>query len=317
MSAAPGTPAAASRLISPEALLTIRSLELRARVVVEGFWSGLHRSPYHGFSVEFTEYREYSPGDDPRYLDWKVYGRSDRYCLKKFEDETNLRCLLLVDQSRSMTYGSGAYTKAQYAATLAATLGYFLHQQGDATGLLTFDESIREYLPARHRTGHLRQLMHALEKPAGGRATDLVTPVRRAAEIFRKRGMVVMISDFLAPIEALDQSLTLLAAAGHEVCVFQVLDPREARLDLDGPLVLEDLESGRTVQVDPAAARPGYLKLLEEHTAAVRGLCGRLGASWQRLTTDEPLERALHGYLQSRGRPSARMRRAGGEGGGR
>src|SRR5512133_1842127 len=156
---------AAANLIDPQALMSIRNLELRARAVVEGFWNGLHRSPYHGFSVEFTEYRQYSPGDDPRYLDWRVFARSDRYFIKKYEDETNLRAHLLVDQSRSMDYGTRSHTKATYAATLAATFAYFLHLQGDAVGLLTFDEQVRDYLPARHRPGHLRQLMLALEAP--------------------------------------------------------------------------------------------------------------------------------------------------------
>jgi len=133
-----------SKLISPQALMAIKNLELRARIVVEGFWHGIHRSPYHGFSVEFTEYRQYSPGDDPRYLDWRLFARSDRYYIKKFEDETNLRCYLLVDHSRSMDYGSLGWTKSQYANTLAATLAYFLHQQGDAVGLLTFDEHLRD-----------------------------------------------------------------------------------------------------------------------------------------------------------------------------
>src|SRR5271165_1227069 len=168
----PATGARNQTLIAPQALMAIKDLELRARVVVEGFWHGIHRSPYHGFSVEFTEYRQYSPGDDPRYLDWRLYARSDRYYIKKFEDETNLRCHLMVDQSRSMSYGSLAYTKAQYANTLAATLAYFLSLQGDAVGLLTFDERIRDYLPARHRPGHLRHLMLALEKPPAGAATD-------------------------------------------------------------------------------------------------------------------------------------------------
>src|SRR5256714_2068647 len=186
-----------SSLIHPKALISIRNLELRARVVVEGFWNGIHRSPYHGFSVEFTEYRQYTSGDDPRYLDWRVLARSDRYFIKKFEDETNLRCYLVADQSRSMTYGSAKYNKAQYAATLAATLAYFLYLQGDAVGLLTFDEQIREYLPARHRTGHLRHLMLALEKPATGRATDLASPLKRIVEVVRKRGLIVLISDFL------------------------------------------------------------------------------------------------------------------------
>src|SRR5436305_544016 len=205
--------------------MSIKNLELRARVVVEGFWHGLHRSPYHGFSVEFTEYRQYSPGDDPRYLDWRLYARTDRFFIKKFEDETNLRCHLLVDNSRSMTYGSLAYTKAQYANTLAATLAYFLYLQGDAVGLLTFDEQIRDYLPARHRKGHLRHLMLNLEKDAGGTQTDLAAPLKRIVEIVRKRGLMVLISDFLAPIELLEPELISLAACGHEVVLFQILDP--------------------------------------------------------------------------------------------
>src|SRR3989440_4380507 len=219
----PAIPAA--RLIDPQTLMSIGSLELRARAVVEGFWNGLHRSPYHGFSVEFTEYRQYSPGDDPRYLDWRLYARSDRYYIKKFEDETNLRCHLLVDNSRSMTYGSLSYTKAQYANTLAATLAYFLYLQGDAVGLLTFDEQIREYLPARHRTGHLRHLMLRLEQPAAGKATDLSAPLQRIVEVVKKRALMVLISDLLAPIDALEKNLSALGACGHEVIVFNVLDP--------------------------------------------------------------------------------------------
>src|SRR4051794_24495208 len=187
------------KLIDPLALMTIRSLELRARAVVEGFWSGMHRSPYHGFSVEFTEYRQYTPGDDPRYLDWRVFARTDRYFIKKYEDETNLRAHLLVDQSRSMAYGSRDYNKSTYAATLAATLAYFLHLQGDAIGLLTFDEQVRDFLPARHRMGHLRQIMLALERPAAGKSTDLEAPLERITSLIRKRGMVALISDFLAP----------------------------------------------------------------------------------------------------------------------
>src|SRR5688572_9754177 len=149
--AAANSTLSSAKLIDPQALMTIRSLELRARAVVEGFWHGMHRSPYHGFSVEFTEYRQYTPGDDPRYLDWRVFARSDRYFIKKYEDETNLRCYLLADQSRSMDYGTMGFTKGTYVATLAATLAYFLNLQGDAVGLMTFDEKVREYLPARSR----------------------------------------------------------------------------------------------------------------------------------------------------------------------
>jgi uncharacterized protein (DUF58 family) len=267
---------------------------------VEGFWSGIHRSPYHGFSVEFTEYRQYTPGDDPRYVDWRVFGRSDRFYIKKFEDETNLRCHLIVDQSRSMDFASAGVTKAQYAATLSATLAWFLHQQGDAIGLLSFDAGVREYLPARHRPGHLRHLMLALEKPAGGTATDLVTPLKRVAEIVRKRGLMVLVSDFLAPLDDLDRCLTTLAAGGHELTVFQVLDPAELNFGFDQPTLFEDLESGRTLFIDPQAARAGYTQKLEAHCRAVRELCQKLGATFHRLSTDQPLELALFDFLQER-----------------
>src|SRR5215207_5299739 len=206
------TSTVAPSFLDPAALMAIRNLELRARTVVEGFWHGIHRSPYHGFSVEFTEYRPYAPGDDPRYLDWKLAARTDRYYIKKFEDETNLRCHLVVDQSRSMMFGSKQWTKLDYARTLAATLAFFLNQQGDAAGLLTFDERIREYLPARHRPGHMHRLMLALEKSAEGVTTDLATPLNRIAELTQKRGMVVLISDLLAPSASLEKPLSLLTS---------------------------------------------------------------------------------------------------------
>lgn len=280
--------------------MSIRNLELRARVVVEGFWNGLHRSPYHGFSVEFTEYRQYSEGDDPRYVDWRVFARSDRYFIKKFEDETNLRCYLLADNSRSMGFTSLNYTKAEYAATLAATLAYFLYLQGDAVGLLTFDEQIREYLPARHRTGHLRHLMLALEQPAVGRATDLASPLKRVVEVVRKRGLIVLISDFLAPIEKLETELTALAACGHEIVVFQVLDPAELTFNFDSPAMFEDIESGRTLFIDPNTARKEYLQKLEAHYNALHASCQRLGIVCKRVATDRPLELALFDFLRER-----------------
>lgn len=295
--------------IEPQVLMSIRDLELRARVVVEGFWSGLHRSPYHGFSVEFTEYRQYTPGDDLRYLDWRVFARSDRYFLKRFEDETNLRCHLIVDQSRSMTYRSLAWSKAEYAATLAATLARLLNQQGDAVGLLTFDEGVRDYLPPRHRSGHLRRLMLTLEQPASGRATNLLPPLQRVAEIVRKRGLMVLISDFLAPLDDLEQALTQIAARGHELIVFQVLDPAEVTFELRGTAVFEDLESGRTLTVDPVATRKDYRRQLEAHCAQVAALCQRLGGAHVRLSTDQPLELALHDFLRSRLRAGRIIRR--------
>ena len=309
-----GLPAA--KLIDPQALMTIRSLELRARAVVEGFWSGMHRSPYHGFSVEFTEYRQYTPGDDPRYLDWRVVARTDRYYIKKYEDETNLRVYVLADLSRSMESGSGSYTKAAYAATLAATLAYFLHLQGDAVGLLTFDEQVREFLPARNRGGHLRQLMHALERPAGGRTTDLMAPIERITSLIRKRGMVVLLSDFLAPLERLEKNLIALTAGGHEVTVFQVVDPAELDLGLKNAAIFEDVESARTLYIDPALARADYVKKFAAHGEALQATCRKLGIGVYRLSTAQPLELALFEFLQQRMRRGRQVQRARGAAGG-
>ena len=214
-------------LIDPQTLMRIKSLQVRARVAVEGFIKGIHRSPYHGFSVEFSEYREYSPGDDPRYLDWRLFARSDRYYVKRFEDETNLRCYLVVDTSRSMGYRSGSYSKSDYARTAAATIAYFLAMQRDAVGLLLFEDRITEYLPARYRPGHLRRLMAALEREPTGRATDLVQPLEEIAATVRKRGLIILISDLLAPTDSLQTRLGYLRLRGHDVVVLRVLDPAE------------------------------------------------------------------------------------------
>lgn len=296
--------------------MAIRNLELRARIVVEGFWSGLHRSPYHGFSVEFTEYRQYTPGDDTRYLDWKLFARSDRYYLKKFEDETNLRCHLLVDQSRSMEYGSLSYSKSDYARTLAATLGWFLNGQGDAVGLFTFDAQVRDYLPARHRHGHLRQLMLALEKRGGGKETNLNAPLRRVSELIHKRGIVVLISDLLAPVGELERSLGRLTAAGHEVILFQVLDPNELAFDFHNAMLFRDIESERDIYLDPEAVRAEYQRKLAEHSQGVEKICRQLGISFHRITTDKPLESGLSDFLRSRERRGKGVRRRAQSGGG-
>jgi uncharacterized protein (DUF58 family) len=289
-------------LIDTRALMQIRSLELRARIVAQGFWSGIHRSPYHGFSAEFTEYRQYTPGDDPRYLDWRLYARSDRYYVKKFEDETNLRCHLLLDQSRSMSFGSLDWSKADYAHTLAATLAYFLFQQGDAVGLLSFGESIRDYLPARNRPGHLRQLMLSLEKPTTGKSTDLTKPLQRIVELVNKRGLMVLISDLLAPVDELENQLAQLTATGHEVIVFRILDPREVDFDFEEALLFHDVETEKDVFIDPGAARKRYLSKFEEHGEVIRTLCHKLGAQYLPLTTNQPLQQVLSNFLRERRR---------------
>jgi uncharacterized protein (DUF58 family) len=286
--------------IDPHTLMRIKSLQLRAKVVVEGFYSGLHKSPYHGFSVEFSEYRQYSPGDDPRYLDWKLFARTDRYYIKRFEDETNLRCYLLVDLSRSMGYGSLEYTKIEYARTAAATLAYFLSTQRDAAGLVTFDEKIAEYLPARYRPGHLHRLMMCLERAVAGTSTDVTAPLEQVAATVRKRGLVVLISDLLAPIDRLQKNLGYLRSQGHEVVLLRVLDPVEINFRFDKPAMFIDLESGRDLYVDPSAVREQYLRKFAEHGAAIEQACRELAIDYQPISTERPLELALFDFLKAR-----------------
>jgi uncharacterized protein (DUF58 family) len=209
-----------------------------------------------------------------------------------------------------MDYGSIGHTKEQYANTLAATLAYYLYLQGDGVGLLTFDETIRDYLPARHRPGHLRHLMLALERPVSGTATDLTAPIKRIVELVKKRGMMVFISDLLAPIENLERSLISLTASGHEVLLFHVLDPAELRFDLKRAAMLYDLESGRDLYVEPDAIRKEYLRKLEAHNGTAQAICQKLGASYYRFATDRPLELALFDFLRSymqRGRKIKRV----------
>lgn len=295
MSSAPKT-----SLIDPATLMRIKSLEMRARVVVEGFWKGLHKSPYHGFSVEFSEYRPYTKGDDPRFIDWKVVARSDRVFIKKFEDETNLRCTLLVDQSQSMGYGSGGHSKAAYAATLAATLAYFLMGQGDAVGLATFDEKPDQAIPARNRPGHLRRLMMRLEQAPRGRGTDLIAPLKAISELITRRGVFVLISDLLAPIEQLETHLGYLAAAGHDLVIFHTLDRAELEFTFDKATHFRDVETGEDLYIDPEAARSGYLKKLNAHLDALRGICDRNRIDYRIVPTDEPLELSLFDFIRNR-----------------
>jgi uncharacterized protein (DUF58 family) len=302
---------AGTSFVDPVALMRIKDLQLRAKVVVEGFCSGLHRSPLHGFSVEFSEYRQYTPGDDPRYLDWRLYARSDRYYIKRFEDETNLRCYLLVDMSRSMGFGSIAYNKAEYARTLAATLAYFLSMQHDAVGLVTFDEAIGEYLPARYRPGHLHRLMLALERPLAGRSTDLAGPLEQIAGTVTKRGLIVIVSDLLAPAETLQTHLGYLRLRGHEVVVLRVLDPEEQRFGFRQPAMFQDLESGRNLYVDPAATREAYLRRFGEHWAATKRICAQLGIDLVPMTSDRPLELALYDFIAARLRQGRHVARRG------
>lgn len=289
-----------SSFADPSALMRIRNLELRARSVVEGFSKGLHRSQRHGFSAEFAEYRAYVPGDDIRYLDWKVLARRDRTFIRKFREETNLRCHLLLDLSRSMSYGSLTYTKLEYARTLAATLAVFLYQQGDEIGLLTYDEVPRDYLPPRHRSGHLHAVLAALSRPAEGKSAALHSPVEAILSRGRMRGLMFVISDFLTPLDELKAPLASLAACGHDVTLLQTLDPAEISFNFDDSVNFEDLESGQVLPANPTSARAGYLRKFNAHQQGLKSLCDSLGIIHHMLSTDQPLESSLHTYLSDR-----------------
>ena len=296
-------------LIDPQTLMRIKNLEWRARAVVEGFLNGIHRSPFHGFSVEFSEYRQYTPGDDPRYLDWKLYARTDRYFVKRFEDETNLRCHLVLDLSRSMSFGSIGYEKREYAATLAATVAYFLTTQRDSVGLLTFSDRIEQYVPSRYRPGHLHHICVCLEKPVAGEGTDVNGPLEQIAQTVKKRGLIVIASDFLADIDQLEKNLGYLRSRGHEVVVFQLLDPAEKDFSFSDPTMFRDLETGRNLYVDPNTAGPEYRRLLGEHIEQLSSICAELGVDFCPFTTDQPLEMALFDFLQARTRRATMSRR--------
>lgn len=287
--------------IDPVAIMQIKSLTLRAKIIVEGFTAGLHRSPLHGFSVEFAEYRPYVIGDDPRNLDWKLLARTDRYYVKQYEDETNRRCYIAIDQSRSMAYGDGSVTKAQYAQTLAATLAYYLHLQRDAVGMMTCGTQSSEFLPPRHRHGQLQQLMHLLEQESDGRDSNLAEGLSRLAGLSRRRGLVVLISDLLTDPESLFQPLGYLRGRGHQVLLLRVLERGEIDLQLPVSSMVRDMESGRELYVDPELARQDYRRRFQTHEQQLIDICHRRGARLFTVTTDQPLDMALLELISTTG----------------
>jgi uncharacterized protein (DUF58 family) len=279
--------------IDPAAIMQIKSLTLRAKTIVEGFTAGLHRSPLHGFSVEFAEYRPYVVGDDPRNIDWKLLARTDRYYVKQYEDETNRRCYVAIDHSRSMAYGNDSITKAQYAQTLAATLAYYLHLQRDAVGVMTCGTHTSEFLPPRHRSGHLQQLMHVLEKESDGRDSNLAEGLTRLAGLSRRRGLVVLISDLLTDPESLFQPLGYLRGRGHQVLILRILAPSEIDLQLPTSSMVRDMETGRELYVDPEQARHDYRRRFDAHEQQLIDICHRRGARLFTVTIDQPMDVAL------------------------
>lgn len=288
------------RFLDPAVVAKIATMELKARTVVEGFLSGLHRSPYRGFSVEFAEYRQYMQGDDPSTIDWKVYARSDRYYVKRFEEETNVECHVLLDVSASMGYGSSGVTKLAYGSYLAAALAYLMNRQRDAVGLMAFDDRIVERLPASARPGHLHAIFLALERLTLGQRSDLSTPLHQLAEALVKRGMAVVISDLLDDPEEVLKGLKHLRFRGTDVIVFHVLDPDELTFPFSRLSRFRDLESQDEVLAAPAAVRAHYLKQLGDLLAFYERELRVANIDYLLLDTSKPMDFALMKYLATR-----------------
>ena len=291
---------AASPYFDPTTLQKITRLELRAQYVVEGFMSGLHRSPYFGNSVEFRQHREYTAGDDLRHVDWKVWAKQDRLYVKQYEEDSNLRAAMLVDVSSSMRYGSGAMTKRDYAATIAVSLSYLLLSQQDATGCLTFDESVRDAVPQRTQRNHLDAIIQTLDTNRPQKKTDINQILRYALDAYPRRGMMVLISDLLVDADSLIDGLQMLRTKGHDVIVFQVLDDDELDFPFKGPTRFEGLESLDHITCNPRALREGYLEALNQHLDRIRRGCAQRGIGYSLFRTSQPLNAALAAFLSER-----------------
>jgi uncharacterized protein (DUF58 family) len=294
----------ARAFLDPAVIARLGTLELKAKTIVEGLLSGLHRSPFKGFSVEFAEYRQYIRGDDLSRIDWKVYARSDRYYIKKFEEETNLNCHVLIDVSGSMAYRSGELSKFDYAACLAASLGYLMSRQRDGVGLMAFDDRIVSAVPASTRPGHLKNLLVALTQLQPGSRTDVTKPFHQVAEALTRRGMVIVISDLLDDPEAVVRGLKLFHHRGSDVLVFHVLDPDEIDFPFDRATRFEDFETAEEVMAVPDLVRAHYQKAIGDLIGRYRRELGGAGIDYQLLNTKQPIETALLAYLHTRARAS-------------
>lgn len=291
-----------ARFLAPEILARITSLELLARTVVEGFISGLHRSPFTGFSTEFAEYRQYMPGDDLRYLDWKLLGRTDRYYIKKYRADTNSQCHILIDASASMKYTTGEVNKLQYAQFLGSSLAYLSNKQQDAVGLIAFDSEVRTHVPAHSRSGHMQTIFGRMGQLEPGNETNLSVMLHQAAERITRRGFIIVISDFYDEPDAIIEALQHLRFKGNDVIVFQVLDKNELDFEFTEPVLLEDAETEEQIHVLPDVLGDGYRSTIRQHVEAVRDGCARNKIDYELLTTDKPLDKALFSFLAKRAR---------------
>ena len=288
------------KFLHPEAIKRISRLEIRARHIVEGFLSGMHRSPYFGQSVEFLQHREYARGDDLRHIDWKVWAKQDRYYVKQFEEDTNMRCTMLVDVSGSMQYGSGPLNKNEYASTIAASLSYLLLRQQDAVGCVAFADKVRAKAPQLSKRNHLMSILKVLAETSPSDETDASQILHEVAETYPRRGMMILISDLFTDPDLLLKGLKLLRQRGHDVMVFHVLDDDELTFPFNGPTRFEGLESDATLNCNPRALREGYLNALETFLDTVRLGCAKIQADYALVKTSDPLDAILAKYLSNR-----------------
>jgi uncharacterized protein (DUF58 family) len=288
------------RFLHPEAVKRIARLELRARHIVEGFLAGMHRSPYFGQSIEFLQHREYAWGDDLRHVDWKVWAKQDRYYVKQFEEETNMRVTLLVDVSASMRYGRGAMNKYEYGCTIAASLAYLILRQQDAVGCVSFDERTRITVPLRTKRNHLMSVIQAMDISEPKNKTNLPAIMRDVAESYPRRGMMIVVSDLLTERAGLFKGLRMLRQQGHDVLVFHVMDDDELDFPFNGPSRFEGMELPQNLTCNPRALRDGYLESLHRYLDEVRRGCAQQTVDYALLRTSQPLDAALAAYLSNR-----------------
>lgn len=291
-------PAAKERFLKPRLLTQLATMELRAQTVVEGFMSGLHRSPFRGLSIEFAEYRQYQPGDEPRRIDWKTYARSDRFYVKEFEEETNLDAWIILDASASMGFGTSGLSKWQYGGILAASLAYLLQKQKDGIGLVILDEAIRLEIQTRSTRGHLIHVIGELEKTVPARKTSLAEVLHQvAATRIKRRGMVILISDLLDDPEAVISGLSHLRFGGNNVIVFQTLDPAELSFDFKGPSLFVEPETGQMVPALADQVQAGYLQAIRQFVATYAEEMGKANIAHSLVDTGKPLDEALLAFL--------------------
>ena len=287
--------------LDPRVLSAISDLELVARVTVDGTMAGLHRSPFHGYSAEFSQYRPYRAGDDLKYVDWKLYARTDRFYTKQFRETTNLVALMAVDASGSMGYaGVNGVTKATYARLLGAALSHLLAGQGDGIGLIVYDAAVREFIPSRTGRSHIRSLLVALSRVEPGGRTAAASALKRASELLKRRGLIILFSDLYDDEDAVERELRRAVRMGHEVAVFHVLTPDEVTLGLIGEVEVEDLESQETIRTRASDVRAQYQARFGQFLGRWRTRCAGYGVDYTQAMTDAPLDETLRTFLLRR-----------------